>query len=559
MGMNTAMKDGGSLLMECLINLGAKVGFGVPGESYLAVLNAMHDHQDEFRFIVARQEGGAAYMAEAWGKLSGEPGMCFVTRGPGATNASIGVHTAMQNSTPMLLFVGQVGSDMIGREAFQEIDYTAYFGSIAKWVVEIDDAERIPELISRAWATALSGRPGPVIVSLPETLLTQNVITAPCKAVHIPEPAISMTQLATVEAMLNTADNPVVIVGGSRWEQNGVAALSAFCQANNLPIVAAHRFHDIIDNHHDCYAGDASVGMHAYMKSLLREADLIMAINIRFGEMTTDAYQLFDCPTMKAKLIHSHVSDAELGKIYAADIPLHSGPNCFAEALSTITLFPKPERLKWCETARQTYLSSFEVAAQNSPVDMGEVMKILADILPDDVIITHGAGNFALWPNRFMKFGSKARLLGPQSGAMGAGVPAAIAAKARHPERTVLCFAGDGDFQMNGNELGTAMQENIQPIILILNNGTYGTIRMHQERTYPNRVSGTDLVNPDFVALASAYGFYGERVSSTDEFRAAFDRALASPTGAILELMIGAEAISPRATISGLREGSSSS
>ena len=554
MGMDTAMKDGGSLLMDCLITLGAKVGFGVPGESYLAVLNAMYDRQDAFRFIMARQEGGAAYMAEAWGKLTGEPGLCFVTRGPGATNASIGVHTAMQNSTPMLLFVGQVGGDMIGREAFQEIDYTAYFGSIAKWVVEIDDAARIPEFISRAWATALSGRPGPVVVSLPETLLTQYVATPPCKSVKIPEPAISMKQLASVEAMLNAAEKPVVMVGGSRWKNDGVDALCDFCLKNNLPIVAAHRFHDIIDNHHDCYAGDASVGMHSYMKAMLREADTIMAINIRFGEMTTDAYQLFDSPNMKAKLIHSHVSDSELGKIYAADIPLHTGPNCLAEALSSVTLEPNVARQKWYNDARQTYLASFEIDAQDSPVDMGAVMQILADTLPDDVIVTHGAGNFALWPNRFMKYGSEARLLGPQSGAMGAGVPAAIAAKARYPERTVLCFAGDGDFQMNGNELGTAMQEHIQPIILILNNGTYGTIRMHQERTYPNRVSGTDLVNPDFVTLASAYGFHGERVERTDEFSAAFDRALASSTGAVIELMIGAEAISPRATISGLRD-----
>ena len=554
MDKNTVMRDGGSLLMDCLISLGAKVGFGVPGESYLAVLNAMHDHQDDFRFIIARQEGGAAYMAEAWGKLTGEPGLCFVTRGPGATNASIGVHTAMQNSTPMLLFVGQVGSDMIGREAFQEIDYQAYFGNIAKWVVEIDDATRIPEFISRAWSTALSGRPGPVVVSLPETLLTQEITTAPCKPVSIPEPGISTTQLVAVEKMLNTANKPVVMIGGSRWQHDGVDALCGFCAANNLPIVAAHRFHDIVDNHHDCYAGDASVGMHPYMKSMLREADVILAINIRFGEMTTDAYTLFDSPQMKAKLVHSHVSDAELGKIYAADIPLHAGPNCFAEALSSITLQPNQARQKWCDEARQTYVNSFKIDPQDSPVDMGEVMMILADILPEDVIVTHGAGNFALWPNRFMKFGHKARLLGPQSGAMGAGVPAAIAAKARYPDRTVLCFAGDGDFQMNGNELGTAMQENIQSIILILNNGTYGTIRMHQERTYPNRVSGTDLVNPDFVTLASAYGFHGERVASTDEFSAAFKRALASPTGAVLELMIGAEAISPRATITSLRD-----
>lgn len=553
------MRDGGSLLMDCLIALGANTGFGVPGESYLAVLNAMYDRQDDFRFILARQEGGAAYMAEAWGKLTGEPGICFVTRGPGATNASIGVHTAMQNSTPMILFVGQVGGDMMGREAFQEIDYTAYFGSVAKWVVEIDDATRIPELISRAWTTALSGRPGPVIVSLPETLLTQHVSTMPCKPVTIPEPGISARQLGKVENMLNEAEKPLILIGGSRWQNSGVDALSRFCAINDVPVVAAHRFHDIFDNYHDCYAGDASVGMHNYMKAMLCEADLIMAINIRFGEMTTDAYQLFDIPNMQARLIHSHVSDGELGKIYAADIPLHTGPNCFSEALASIDLKPNSERQAWRERARQIYLKSFDITKQDSPVDMAAVMAHMTEILSDDVIVTHGAGNFALWPNRFMKYGSKARLLGPQSGAMGAGVPAAIAAKARYPDRTVLCFAGDGDFQMNGNELGTAMQENIQPIILILNNGTYGTIRMHQEHNYPTRVSGTDLMNPDFVVLASAYGFHAEKISSTDEFGAAFDRAMASPTGAVLELMIGTEAISPHATISSLRENAQTS
>lgn len=546
-------RNGGQLLMQCLIGLGARKGFGVPGESYLAVLDAMYDHRNEFDFILARQEGGAAYMAAAWGKLTGAPGVCFVTRGPGATNAAVGVHTAMQDSLPMVLFIGQVGADMAGREAFQEINYEAFFGPIAKWAVQINDVDRIPEIVSRAWTTALSGRPGPVVVALPETMLTALTDAAPCGPVVIPEPAPSADDVDAMQAMLGAAQRPLIIVGGTRWQAPASRAIEAFATAHDIPVVAAFRFHDLIDNHSDCYVGDAGVGMLGYMKDLVRNADLILALNIRFGEMTTDGYGLFEAPKMTAKLIHSHASDCELGKIYAADLPVHAGPNKMAAALAGMTLSPHQARTVWAKAARQSYMNSFSAPEQPGDVDMREIIAHLGAVLPDDFILTHGAGNFAVWPNKFLKFGKDARLLGPQSGSMGFGVPAAIAAKAYDPARFVICIAGDGDFQMNGNELGAAMQAGLFPLFIVVNNNSYGTIRMHQERHYPARVSGTDIVNPDFAALAQAYGFHGETVTRTDQFAAAFARAAASPTGAVIEVVIATEAISPRATVSGLR------
>ena len=555
---NGNLRSGGQLLMDCLVALGAQKGFGVPGESYLAVLDAMYDHRADFDFIMTRQEGGAAYMAAAWGKLTGAPGLCFVTRGPGATNASIGVHTAMQDSLPMLLFIGQVGANMAGREAFQEIDYNAFFGPIAKWTVQIDDPDRVPEMISRAWTTALSGRPGPVIVALPETMLTAMTAALPCGAVTIPEPAPTTTDAAQLASLLATASRPLILIGGTRWQEEAARQIENFASAADIPVVAAFRFHDIIDNHSPCYVGDAGVGMLGYMKQLLTDADLILALNVRFDEMTTAGYSLFQSPKMAATLIHSHASDAELGKIYTADLPLHAGPNQMAALLADLALPASPARTQWATSAREAYLASFTAPQPPGDIDMRQIMAHLQAVLPADAIITHGAGNFAMWPNKFFKFGRDARQLGPQSGSMGFGVTAALAAKAHDPDRFVLCFAGDGDFQMNGNELGAAMQAGLYPVFIILNNATYGTIRMHQERTYPWRVSGTDIVNPDFSALARAYGIHGERVTRTDEFAAAFQRACASPTGGVIELPIATEALSPRATIAGLRAAAKS-
>ena len=551
--MTQQQATGGSLLMDCLIGLGAYKAFGVPGESYLAVLDAMYDRADKFELILCRHEGGAAYMAEAWGKLTGTPGICFVTRGPGATNASIGIHTAMQNSSPMLVFVGQVGTDMRGREAFQEIDYTHYFGKVAKWVCEIDDADRIPELIARAWTTALSGRPGPVIVALPENMLRAASARPPCGPVKVPEPALSSAQITQLQDYLCAAQRPVVLYGGSGWTATAARQLETFAAANDVPLVAAFRYHDICDNHHPCFVGDAGVGMLGYIKTLLRDADMIVALNIRFGEMTTDGYDLFDLPKMAATLIHSNASDAELGKIYIADLPLQAGPSAMAEALAGIRLAQNADRKAWCGAAKAAYDDSFTVAAQPGALDMGAVLAHLRDVLPDDAIVTNGAGNFATWPSKFIKYNKDMRLLAPQSGAMGYGLPAALAAKAHDADRFVLCFAGDGDFQMNCAELGTGMQAGLYPIVLIVNNGSYGTIRMHQERNYPHRVSGTELQNPDFAGLARSYGFYGETVETTDQFAAAFERAMQSKTGAVLNLIVATEAITPRLSIDDLR------
>lgn len=549
--MTKNRKNGGQLLVDCLITLGATHSFGVPGESYLAVLDALYDTHGKLDFTICRNEGGAAFMAEAYGKLTGSPGICFVTRGPGATNASIGVHTARQNSSPMILFVGQVGTDLIEREAFQEVDYRAYFGCMAKWVTQIDSVERIPEMLSRAWSVALSGRPGPVVIALPEDMLTSITDVDVCKPVRIAEAAVDTQTVAEIADKLQAASRPLVIVGGGGWLQNGRVAIQQFAESNDIPVLAAFRFQDTIDNNSDCYVGEAGVGMVESIKQLIRDADLILAIGIRFGEMTTDAYSLLVSPNPSQFLIHAHASDRELGKVYSADIPVHAGPNAFSMALQSIRI--SGSWSSWRSQARDRFLAGFEAPAQPGSVDMVEVTRHLREALPDDVILTNGAGNFTVWPNKFFRFGPKQRLLAPQSGAMGYGVPAAIAAKVAMPQRTVVCFAGDGDFQMNCQELGTAMQAKAQPIILILNNGSYGTIRMHQERTYPNRVSGTDLHNPDFVALAKAYGFHAEKVKATIDFGAAFERALASSSGAVLELVIDAEAITPRQTLSQIR------
>jgi acetolactate synthase I/II/III large subunit len=544
------MRNGGQLLVECLVALGATKAFGVPGESYLAVLDALHDTKGKLDFILCRNEGGAGFMASAWGKLTGSPGICMVTRGPGASNASIGVHTAMQDSSPMLLFIGQVGAEMRGREAFQEVDYRAMFGTVAKWAVEIDQVERIPEILSRAWITAITGRPGPVVIALPEDMLTAVTDAAPLSGpARIAEPAPDAATVSDALALLSNAKRPLILTGGTNWTAQGRAHLQSFAEASGIPVAAVFRYQDQFDNHSPVFVGEAGVGMAAHVKALIRDADVILAINIRFGEMTTDAYTLLSVPMAKQQIIHVHPSDREIGKVYQPTLGIHAGPNAFSAMLTSA----KGDWSEWRANARRAYEASFDAPAQPSPVDMVAVMQHLRSILPDDVILTNGAGNFTVWPNKFFKFGQKARLLAPQSGAMGYGVPAAIAAKIAYPERRVVCFAGDGDFQMNCQELATALQAGAQPIILIVNNGIYGTIRAHQERNYPARVSGTTMINPDFSALAKAYGFYAERVENTGDFEAAFARALASKTGAVLDLNISADAITPRQTLTQMR------
>jgi acetolactate synthase I/II/III large subunit len=545
------MQNGGQLLVQSLVGLGARKAFGVPGESYLAVLDALHDTRGILDYVVCRHEGGAAFMAAAWGKLTGQPGLCMVTRGPGATNAAIGVHTAMQDSAPMILLVGQVGTDMRGREAFQELDYRAVFGSMAKWVVEIDRAERIPELLSRAWTTALSGRPGPVVIALPEDMLTSLIAAAPLAGpVTITEPAPDSTAMSDLQALLARSTRPLVMLGGCNWQTEGRRAVQGFAEASGIPVVAAFRYQDQFDNHSSVYAGEAGVAMPPHVKRLIADADTILAVNLRFGEMTTDGYSLLDVPNPKQQLIHAHASEAELGKIYRPVLAIQSGPNALARALRPVE---GGRWNDWRAAARAAYLASLDLFPQPSPVDMGVVTAHLRAVLPADAIITNGAGNFAVWPNKFLQYGPQSRLLAPQSGAMGYGVPAAIAAKVAYPDRLVVCFAGDGDFQMTAQELATARQAGAMPVIMILNNGIYGTIRAHQEREYPARVSGTDMRNPDFGMLARAHGFHAERVEATEDFPGAFARSCASETGAVLDLAISAEALTPRASLSDIR------
>jgi len=548
-------KSGGQVLAECLLLNNATHGFGVPGESYLAVLDALYDIQDQFELMVSRNEGGAAYMAAAYGALTGKPGLCFVTRGPGATNAAVGVHSAQQNSTPMILFVGQVGRNMLGREAFQEIDYGAFFGSVAKWVVQIEDASRIPEIISRAFTVATSGRAGPVVVALPEDVLTEMTSAKPCAARFPALPQAGMETVDQVASLLAEAERPLILAGGRDWRGASLEALHSFAESAALPVVTAFRFNDVFDNHSACYAGNAGVGMHAELQQLIRDADVVLALGVRFGEISTMGYNLFEVPVAQQKIIHVHVSDDELGKVYVPELSVHASPGEVVRQLAG-------EQIQggwsasggWTEQARQQFLQSLDCPKQPGDVDMGVVTSHLREVLPADVIITNGAGNFTAWPNRFLTYGRDARLLAPQNGTMGFGLPAAIAAKKVLPDRTVVCFAGDGDFQMNCQELGSAMQYGALPIVLLVNNGSYGTIRMHQEANYPNRPSATEIVNPDYVALAQSYGMHAELISNTGDFAAAFKRAMASGTGALLELQISIESLTPARTLSAIRD-----
>lgn len=546
--------SGGQAVVQTLISLGARAGFGVPGESYLAVLDAFCD-APSFRFIGCRNEGGAAFMAEAWAKLTGEVGLCFVTRGPGATNASIGVHTAMQASTPMLLFVGQVGLEHQGREAFQELDYRQVFGPIAKYATEITDLSRTPEIIRRAWSLAISGRPGPVVIALPEDILSQSAdMEIPTTPILAPKSAAVAADLEQLAEKLQTAQRPVILAGGGRWDGQDRGALQACANKLNIPVVTGFRYHDLFDNTDPLFVGEAGVGMTSNTKRILTEADVVLAVNLRFGEMTTNAFTLFGGDRGDQWIAQSHRSGDEFHKFVTPDLSMICDPAPLLHGLAVrLELTGMSHDPAWAKSARAGFTGAQTAKAQPSPVDMGVVTSTVQAMLPADAIVTNGAGNFAIWPNKFLQFSQQQRLLAPQSGAMGYGLPAAIAAKVAYPERCVLCFAGDGDFQMNCQELGAALQADARPIVLIVNNGSYGTIRMHQERHFPRRVSGTEMINPAFAALARAYGFHAERIERTEEFADAFARALASPTGAVLDLNVASEAITPGMTIADLQ------
>ncbi|PZQ00613.1 MAG: thiamine pyrophosphate-binding protein [Variovorax paradoxus] len=551
----------GHLLVQCLVEQGVSHVFGVPGESYLAALDGFHAYGDRIQFVINRQEGGAAFMAEAHGKLTGRPGVCFVTRGPGATNASIGVHTAFQDSTPMVLFVGDVASDSRDREVFQEVDYQSFFGpstkGFAKRVERIDDARRIPEYVARAFATAMNGRPGPVVLALPEDMLVQEVDVAPLPRVEAVQAWSDPGALRTLREMLLAARKPLVIAGGSGWTPQAAQALQRFAENWKLPVGNAFRFQDTFDNWHPQYAGDIGIGLNPKLAQRVRDSDLILAIGPRLGEMTTGGYTLIEAPRSKQKLVHIHASAEELNRVYQADLAINATMNAAARSLEVLTAPTSLPWEDWTQAAHADYLENLQPQALPGDIDMPAIVGLLQKHLPADAVVTNGAGNFASWMHRFFRHHGLAKghktQLAPTNGAMGYGVPAAIAA-AITTGRVSFTIAGDGDFLMNGQELATAAQCGAKSIVLLLNNGMFGTIRMHQEREYPKNVSGTALANPDFVKLAEAYGYAGVRITRTEEFEAQLLAALERPNGTLIEVLLDPEVITTRGTLSAITQ-----
>lgn len=540
-------KRAANLLVECLINQGVDKIYGVPGESYLSVLDALYDFNEKIRFISTRHESAASFMAEAYGKLTGEAGICFVTRGPGATNASIGVHTAMQNSSPMILFIGQIARDMTEREAFQEIDYKAYFGSISKWVVQVNNADRLPEIIGRAFSVALSGRPGPVVVSLPEDMLRELTNATAVSKIKKSCAHISTNQINVIKDELEKSKRPLIICGGGGWTDTGRDYLKSFSESTNIPVICAFRNQDLMDTNSYAYVGDASFGKPEYIKELIKYSDLILAINIRFGEVVTDAWSLFDFPHPSQKIIHTHISETEINKVYHCHLGVVASPDSVVQGLKEANISKKIG--KDLERARSDFINSRKIPNTIGTLNVAEICSFLNINADEDAIFTNGAGNFAIWSGKYLNYSKEHRLLAPQAGAMGAGLPAAMAAKSIYPNRQVICFAGDGDFQMSVNELGTAMQEGFNPIILIHNNGSYGTIRMHQELRYPKKISGTNLKNPNFEFIAKAYDFGYFRVTNLNEFTSAFKKSQRSQSGIIIEMIADIRDISPGKSI----------
>ena len=550
------LRHGGRILADALAGHGVRTAFGVPGESFLPVLDGLHDLRDKLKFVICRQEGGASYMAEAWAKLTGEPGVLFVTRGPGATNGAVGVHTAFQDSTPMVVFVGQVGNDFVEREAFQEVDYRRMYGPLTKWVAQVDRVERIPEYVSHAFHTATAGRPGPVLLALPEDMLFSEAAVADAPHFRTPRAAPAPSDMQELERLLSVAKRPFVLLGGSGWNKQASDTLRGWAETAGLPVGCAFRCQDYFDNRHANYAGDVGIGINPKLAQRVKDADLLLVIGARLGEMTTGGYTLLDVPVPKQKLVHVHAGAEELGRVYQATLPINSNYEEFVFALSSMKI-KSEDWQNQTRSAHADYLAWNKTVPMPGALHYGEVIAWLSQNLPEDAIVTNGAGNFASWLHRHFRYKGWQRgrrtQLAPTSGSMGYSVPAAVAAKIAEPGRTVVGFAGDGEFLMNGQEFATAMQYGAAIIVLVVNNGMYGTIRMHQEREYPGRVSGTELANPDFAAYARAFGGHGETVERTADFAPAFQRALASGKPAILELRIDPEAITPSATLSGLR------
>ena len=551
--MQHNMRTGGQILVNQLEVQGVERIFCVPGESYLAVLDALHDASIDV--VICRQEGGATMMADAQARLTGRPGVVFVTRGPGATNASPGIHIAEHDSVPLILFIGQIERSMRERGAFQEMNFRSFFGSTAKWVTEIDDCARIPEIISRAFHVAMQGRPGPVVISLPEDMLRDVAEVMDAKRVEPVPTWPGATQMAQLQKMLWAAKRPIAIVGGTSWNPNACAALQRFAERFDLPVAVSFRRTMLFDGEHRNFAGEIGIGPNPKLKARIEDADLVLLLGARMSEMPSQSYTLFAIPGPKQTLVHVHADAQELGRVYHPELGIHATPAAFCASLEGLQ---PPQSIPWAgETvqARADYIGWTDVLPAAPPgIDLGRVMHWLRANLPEDNIITNGAGNYAIWPGRFLRFRRFGSHLASTSGSMGYGVPAGIGASLTRPDALVVAFAGDGCFLMNGQEFATAVQYNAKIIIIVVDNGMYGTIRMHQEREYPGRISGTQLRNPDFAALARAYGGHGETVTTNAEFETAFVRARDSGLPAILHLKINPEGITPQTTLQALRD-----
>ena len=555
MRSNDGTRTGGEILVDQLAIHGVRHVFCVPGESYLAALDAFHGC--EIKLTVCRHESAAAIAAEAIGKVTGRPGICFVTRGPGATNASAGIHIAQQDSSPLIVFVGQVGRHMRDREAFQELDYRAVFGTMAKWATEIDDPARIPEIVSRAFHTACNGRPGPVVIALPEDVLIERTLVPDALRYELVEIWPGTGDMSRLQTLLWEAKHPIALVGGSRWSDAACAALMRFAERFALPVATTFRRGHLVDALHPCYAGDLGIGANPKLLARVKGADLVLLIGSRMSEMASQSYTLFDIPEPQMKLVHVHPGSGELGRVYHPHLAINASPTAFCSALEG--LLP-PNTIPWAgevDVAHTDYLVFGEKATPvPGAVNLGEVMIWLRDNLPADAVMTNGAGNFAGWIHRFYRQRRYGSLVGPTSGSMGYGFPAALGMKTLYPERIVVCVAGDGDFLMTGQDFSTAVQYDLPVIVVISDNGLYGTIRMHQEREYPGRVIATELRNPDFVAYAKAFGGFGALVEKSTDFPAAFAAAQKSGKPAIIHCKVDPEAITPTVTLSGIREKS---
>jgi acetolactate synthase-1/2/3 large subunit len=544
---------GGHILADALVRQGVDTIFGVPGESYLAVLDGLYRHRDAVRFVICRQEGGAAFMTDAYAKLTGKPGVLMVTRGPGATNASIGVHAAHQDSVPMVVLIGQVGGDFVDREAFQEIDYRRMLGPLTKWVAEIPSADRVPEFVSRAFHTAVSGRPGPVALALPEDMLTEVAQAMDARPYQRVEAAPRPDDLHRLGEILRSAQRPLALIGGGGWTDKACDDFQRFAAHWSIPVMTSFRGKDRIDNRHPLYVGDMGIGIDQKLAARIQQCDVMLVVGPRLGEMTTQGYTRLVPPVAAQRLVHVYPAAEELNRVYQAELGIVSGMEAFGQAVQELKAPATVEWKKWAATARADYEAFVKPLSVKGDVNPSEIFAWLNTRLPEDAILTNGAGNYAGWLHRFFLHRRFHTQLAPTSGAMGYGVPAGIGAKAVHPDRIVVACAGDGCFLMNGQELATAVQHKLNVIFLVFNNGAYGTIRMHQERDYPARVIGTDLHNPDFAAYARSFGCHGSTVRKTSEFAAAFDEAVASGKPALIELVVEQDQISPTATLSGIR------